>query len=101
MDAADRIDRTSRMDLPWRLAKRWLGGLASGARKRPRVLSVVERLDLGPKRSLWIVACAGRRFLVPCGAEAVGPMLEIHPRERGSNDRVPLLPEASILWMEN
>jgi hypothetical protein len=65
------------------------------------MLSVVERLDLGPKRSLWIVACAGRRFLVPCGAEAVGPMLEIHPRERGSNDRVPLLPEASILWMEN
>jgi len=50
-------------------------------------------LDLGPKKSLTVVAYEGRRFLVASGADTVAAMLEISPttEQANANDRLPLV----------
>ena len=76
----------------WRAIGR-RGQIASGNASRrvaacacsrdPRLLSVAERLDLGPKKSLLVVTCGERRFLVASGAETIASLLEIGRREGG------------------
>jgi len=75
-----------------RCLRGWMSALRSRSVPRPRTLSVVERLNLGPKKSLWIVACGVRRFLVADSAETIETMLELGP-----GDRIPVVtPER---WM--
>jgi hypothetical protein len=69
-----------------------LGARAAAMRlrpaNRPRLLSVAERLDLGPKKSLLVVSCGERRFLVASGVEGITAMLEIaRPRRVGKRRR--------------
>jgi hypothetical protein len=61
----------------WRRGWEWLAAVRPRSARDARLLSVAERLDLGPKKALVIVACGERRFLVACGAETIAAMLEI------------------------
>ncbi len=63
----------------WRRGWEWLASVRPRSAPHARLLSVVERLDLGPKKTLAIVACGERRFLVASGAETIAAMLEIGP----------------------
>jgi hypothetical protein len=63
----------------WLLWRGWWRGLAARRRPRPEGLSIAARLDLGARRSLLVVVCGGRRFLVAAGAEAVSAIAEIGP----------------------
>ena len=58
-----------------RLLKRIGAGQLTG--NRSRLLSVTERLDLGPKKVLLLVACGERRFLVSGGAESLSSIVEV------------------------
>jgi len=71
----------------WRKVCAKLETLYSRPITRPRILSIVERLDLGPKRSLWVVAYGKRQFLVGCGPETVTAILEVGQLE--TKDRNP------------
>jgi hypothetical protein len=72
---------------------------ASRVSSRPRLLSVVEKVDLGPKKSLWVVAYEQRHFLVTCGAETAGAALEVSRPGSAPRERIPIfVPER---WMEN
>jgi hypothetical protein len=63
------------------------------------MLSVVERLDLGPKKSLWLVAYGERHFLVASSTDAIAAMLEISPGGSGLGDRIPVI--TPVCWMAN
>jgi hypothetical protein len=63
----------------WQLGKACWKGLRAKREARRGSLSVVTRLDLGPKRSLVVVACGRRRFLVGMGGEGITAMVEIGP----------------------
>jgi hypothetical protein len=78
--------------------ERCLDRLAVRRAPRTRILSVIERLDLGPKQSLWIVAYGQRHFLVTGGAETMGGAIEVGPAVGGGRDRIPVLTPAR--WME-
>lgn len=81
----------------WQRIRDWLTAFRLRPASGPRRLSVVERLDLGPKKSLWIVAYGLRRFLVADGAETTASMLEIGSAGSGYGERIPVLsPER---WM--
>jgi flagellar biogenesis protein FliO len=54
-----------------------MGSMLERAPARPRMLSVAERLDLGPKKSLLIVNCGEQRFLLASSAAGITAMLEI------------------------
>lgn len=90
---------------PLALARAWqrLRGWLAALRLRPgpcvRMLSVVERLDLGPKKSLWVVAYGGRHFLVASSAESIAAMLEIGPAGSSLSDRIPVI--TPVCWMAN
>ena len=62
-------------------------------RPQPKLLSVCERLDIGPKKSLTLVAYQDRRFLIGCGPDTVAAIHEISPAatERIAADRIPVL----------
>ncbi len=44
-----------------------------------RLLSIEERLAIGPKKTLMLVNCAGRRFLVAAAGDAIAPIIEVRP----------------------
>jgi hypothetical protein len=54
------------------------------ARRKPctRLLSILTRLEIGARKSLLVVACGERRFLVANNAEAITALLEIGPRSQ-------------------
>ncbi len=79
-----------------RLMKSSFATLALRPVPRERRLSVIERLDLGPKKSIWIVAYGERRFLVAGGADGLGTALEISPPDRP--ERLPMV--WPVRWME-
>lgn len=56
--------------------KRWKPASVQPAER----LRVVDRLSLGPKKSLLVVACRGRHFLISNGAENVVAIAELSPR---------------------
>jgi flagellar biogenesis protein FliO len=45
-------------------------------------LRMEERLSLGPKKTLFLVDCAGRKFLVAAGADTIVAMTEVRPQEK-------------------
>ena len=63
----------------YRFWLKWLEAFAPRQRSRPPLLAITEKLDLGPKKSLLVIACGERRFLVASGAETIAAMLEIRP----------------------
>ena len=68
-----------------RNAVRWLRKIFSpAAGSAERALAVEERVAIGPKKSLVVVRCHGRRFLVATAGDTVGPMIEISPPESPS-----------------
>ncbi len=82
----------------WAWVKARLSSWAAGRPAGGPSLSVAARLDLGAKRSLLVVECGGRRFLVGAGAETISAMLELGPprpsgvagpRERRGSGRRP------------
>jgi flagellar biogenesis protein FliO len=44
-----------------------------------RALVLEDRIALGPKKSLAVVRCHGRRFLVASAGDTVGPLIEVTP----------------------
>ena len=46
-------------------------------REAQRMMYVVDRLALGPKRELVLVCCLGERYLVGVGADGVETMLKV------------------------
>jgi hypothetical protein len=51
-------------------------GLPGLRRSRPR-LRVLEQVSLGGRRQLFLVACAGERYLVGAGSETVGSIVRL------------------------
>lgn len=49
-----------------------------------RLLSVEERIAIGPRKTLLLVNCAGRRFLVATAGDAIAPMIEVRPFHENS-----------------
>jgi flagellar biogenesis protein FliO len=47
------------------------------ANSQDRALSVEDRIAIGPKKSLILVRCHGRRFLVASAGDTLGPFIEI------------------------
>ena len=78
--------------------KHLIGSLTSSGRTSPKLLSISERLDIGPKKSLLIVACGERRFLVASSAETIAAMLEIGSTGNGLRDRIPVV--VPVRWSE-
>ena len=70
----------------WQCLRARVAAMRLRPANRPRLLSVAERLDLGPKKSLLVVACGERRFLVASGAETIAALLEIGPAAKGLHD---------------
>lgn len=52
-------------------------GRLGGPAKPERVLSVEDRLALGPKKALVLVRCHGQRFLVAVSGDTIGPFTEV------------------------
>lgn len=72
----------------WTRLKEWAASLGAGSRSRTGELSLVARLELGGKRSLLVVAFAGRRFLLAGGPEAISSMLEIRDGRERAGERI-------------
>ena len=53
------------------------------------LLSVEERVAIGPKKTLMLVNCAGRRFLVATAGDAIAPMIEVRPLRNGGASSEP------------
>jgi len=45
-------------------------------------LRIEARLSLGPKKSLVLVSCCGRRMLLSISGDAIAPVLEVVQRNR-------------------
>jgi hypothetical protein len=45
-----------------------------------RLISLEERLVIGPKKTLMLVNCAGRRFLFATAGDSITPFVEVRPR---------------------
>jgi len=54
-------------------------GLPAVSRRRQQ-LRVVEQVALGNRRQLFLVACAGERYLVGAGSETVGSIVRVMGR---------------------
>jgi flagellar biogenesis protein FliO len=61
----------------------WLGSLLQSVGRRmqavPHHLSVEERLMVGGKKSILLIACRGRRFLLASSGDAITPLFEVLP----------------------
>ncbi|HEX3472672.1 MAG TPA: flagellar biosynthetic protein FliO, partial [Silvibacterium sp.] len=66
------------------------------AQPSERYLSIEERLAIGPKRTLMLVNCRGRRFLLAMAGDTISPMIEVRPLSEGSSRGV----EADIAKQE-
>ena len=47
-----------------------------------RLLSIEEQIAVGPKKSLMLVNCAGRRFLFVTAGDSITPGVEVRPVTR-------------------
>lgn len=69
----------------------WIGALLDYVARRLQpaggMLRVEERLTLGGRRSVTLIACQGRRFLLVSSGDAIAPLVEVRPL-----DGVPLEP---------
>jgi len=70
LQLAQRISSLTRLGL-----KRLLGT----AQPAECLLSIEERLAIGPKKTLLLVNCAGQRFLLATTGEAIAPLFEVRP----------------------
>ena len=67
---------------------RWLlRRISPAAAGAERALAVEERVAIGPKKSLVLVRCHGRRFLVASAGDTVGPFVEIAPPKAARRSR--------------
>ncbi len=66
------------------LLRRAIAGLSRAARASEQRLSIEERLVIGPKKTLMLVNCDGRRFLLATAGDMIAPMIELSPSD--SND---------------
>jgi flagellar biogenesis protein FliO len=55
----------------------WLRRFACAASGDDAPLRVEARVTLGPRKSLVLVNCCGRRLLVSVGGDAIAPLLEV------------------------
>jgi flagellar biogenesis protein FliO len=64
----------------------WLTGLLGRFAKAPaeRVLEVEERLMVGGRKSVLLIACHGRRFLLASSGDAMTPLIEVLPQPQQS-----------------
>ena len=53
--------------------------LSRTAHPPDRCLSIEERLVIGPKKTLMLVNCEGRRFLLAMAGDMITPMIEVRP----------------------
>jgi flagellar biogenesis protein FliO len=51
------------------------------AQSSDRLLLIEERIAIGPKKTLLLVNCAGRRFLVATAGDTIAPLVEVQPLE--------------------
>lgn len=60
----------------------WLAGFVERFGKPPaeRTLQVEERLMVGGKKSVLLIACHGRRFLLASSGDAMTPFIEVLPQ---------------------
>jgi len=42
-------------------------------------LLIEERIAIGPKKTLMLVSCAGRHFLVATAGDFIAPLIEVRP----------------------
>jgi len=56
-----------------------VGSLFGADQSQDRLLSIEERIGIGAKKSLILVNCAGRRFLIATAGEAIAAMVEVRP----------------------
>lgn len=68
------------------LIRRLSQKLTRSASSAERALAVEDRVTLGPRKSLFVVRCNGRHFLVAAAGDTIGPLIEVAPRKpaRGS-----------------
>lgn len=55
-----------------------------------RVLAIEDQVAIGPRKSLLVVRCHGRRFLVATAGDTIGPVIEVaatRPARRQSRER--------------
>jgi len=45
----------------------------------PPLMSIEERLAVGPKKSLVLIACSGRRFLLATAGDSITAPVEVRP----------------------
>jgi hypothetical protein len=66
-----------------RIAGGWLrtlaGRIGKGLQPSARGLCIEERLSLGGKKSVTLIACHGRRFLLASSGDSIAPLLEVRP----------------------
>jgi hypothetical protein len=75
---------------------RWLHGLTglrAAAAETP--LRAEARLSLGPKKSLVLVNCCGRRVLLGIAGDAIVPLGEVESAPRRTKSASRLRPEAA------
>ncbi len=61
----------------WRAAARAFR--ARQVAQRVNALTVEGRVNFGPKRSVVLIGCQGRHFLIAASDEALAPILEVRP----------------------
>jgi hypothetical protein len=71
------------------LARAAFERLVRNVQSSGRLLAIEERISIGPKKTLMLVSCAGRRFLVATASETVGPLIEVLPGNVQPNNVLP------------
>lgn len=78
-----------RTELPWQVwvarARGWLRRLASAPVAGEAALCLEARVTLGPKKSLVLVYCHGKRVLLAVSGDAITPVMEMAAPRRSSN----------------
>jgi len=59
----------------------WISSFGASRAHVDNVLALDGKLSLGPKKTLFLVNCKGRQFLVATGAETIASMVEVLPVE--------------------
>jgi len=63
------------------LVRMLVAKLSRAASPARNILSVEERLTIGPKKTVMVLNCDGRRFLLVTAGEMIAPLIEIQPLE--------------------
>jgi flagellar biogenesis protein FliO len=66
--------------------------LSRAASPAQNILSIEERLTIGPKKMVMVVNCDGRRFLLATAGEMIAPLIEIQPPEEKKAGEAPVSP---------